>query len=280
MARTRTALMALTEALIADAERAVRGTGFVVTKKLVAGKLTRQDEILLIEKLVARGLERTARGVRAPLAEQVLKALEATQSASLAALAKRVSGATLAEIKREAFRLVESGKLSLVAGPRGDEFVAAGANVLDSHELGALRDASKTLAKLVTGLRARKGTPPKTLARAELSALLEPLLTIAAATTAGATLTPSRLLETLDNLAPARGRSVFIPDVIRTLGADGEPLRAQAHEALFELARAGRVELRPESGVNSLPDTDRALCPSDAAGTIISYARVIDGAVA
>jgi hypothetical protein len=280
MAKTRTTPMALSEALVADAEAAVRRTGFVVTKKLVTGKLARRDEILLVEKLVARGLERTPRGVRAPLADQVLKALDETRGASLPALAKRVSGATQAEIKREAIRLVDSGALSLVAGARGDQFMHAGAHVLASHELEALRDASKSLAKLVTRLRARKGMPQKTLERAELSALLEGLLAIGVTSKAGARLTPSRLLAALDDLAAARGRSVFIPDVIRTLGADGEPLRAQAHEALFELARAGRVELRPESGVNSLPDQDRALCPSDAAGTLISYARVIDGAEA
>src|SRR5688572_26339431 len=79
MAKTRATPMALTDALVADAEAAVRSTGFVVTKKLITGKLARQDEILLVEKLVARGLERTARGVRAPLADQVLEAFDEMQ---------------------------------------------------------------------------------------------------------------------------------------------------------------------------------------------------------
>ena len=275
MPRARAPQLELTDSLVAAAEAAVHAARFVPTKKLVTGKLSRHDEVLLIEKLVARGLERTPRGVRVALADQVLSVMPAAGRSSFASLASQVAGATRTEVKREAIRQVEAGRLALVPAIRGEELVRAGAHLLAPDDLDALRDTSKALAKLVTKLRPRKGAPPKTLERAELRALLAPLIAAATSVSDGPSLSRERVLSALSNLARERGRSVFIPDVLRELGADRQQLWRQAHEVLFELARSGRIELRPESGVGNLSATDRALCPSGADGLVISYARVV-----
>ncbi len=249
----------------------VRAERFVPTKQLVRGKLSRHDEALLFEKLALRGLERTPKGVRTPLAEQIASSIDATTPVPLAALAKRVRGATAAEVKRTLYELVAAGELSLLAGARTDEVTRPGSHVLAPAELDALRDLAKLLPKLVARARPRKGLPAKTLRRAEARAVLEPLIALSSSPAAPA----GEVLETLAALERARGRSVFVPDLVRALGAAESP--AGAHRALLALAHAGKVELRPESGVGNLSAADRALCPSDAQGTLISYARVLAG---
>lgn len=275
MAKKSQPAVALTDALVSDVGSRVRAERFVPTKKLVRGKLSRHDELLLLEKLALCGLERTPKGVRTQLAEQIAASVDGTTPVALALLAKRVRGATAAEVKRAAFELVLAGKLALVAGARSDSVALPGPHLLAPAELEALRDSAKLLSKLVARARARKGIPPKTLSRTEARALFEPIAGIFAPTPPAGDLPTGQVLETLAALERSRGRSVFVPDLVRALGAAEAP--AGAHTALLDLAHAGRVELRPESGVGNLTAADRALCPSDAQGTLISYARVIGG---
>ncbi len=268
----------LTEALVSEVEARVRAARFVANRQLVGRMLSRHDELLLIEKLVTRGLERTPKGLRAPLADQVAAAVAGTSPIPLSALPKCVSGSTAAEVKRTALQLVDAGSLALVAGSRVDAITVKGAHLLDPDEVAAIRDLSKRLTKLVARLRSRKGTPSKTLARSEAQTLFGPVLEMLAAPNAAAGIATARVLETLAELERSRGRSVFVPDLVRALGTTQAP--APAHQALLALARAGRVELRPESGVGALSPADRALCPADAQGLVISYARVISGETA
>ncbi|GMV15998.1 MAG: hypothetical protein KJ015_23380 [Myxococcales bacterium] len=271
MAKKSEPAVPLTDRLVSEVESMVRAERFVPTKQLVRGKLSRHDEALLFEKLALRGLERTPKGVRTPLAGQIASSIDATTPVPLAALAKRVRGATAAEVKRTLYELVRAGELSLLAGASTDEVTRPGSHVLAPAELDALRDLAKLLPKLVARARPRKGLPAKTLRRAEARAVLEPLISLSSSPAAPA----GEVLETLAALERARGRSVFVPDLVRALGAAESP--AGAHRALLALAHAGKVELRPESGVGNLSAADRALCPSDAQGTLISYARVLAG---
>jgi len=283
MPRQRATGIELTDALVEDAAARVRAARFVPKAKLVPGKLSRADEVVLIERLAARGLERTARGVRVAVAEQVRGAIGAAERLTLPELAARVVGATRAEIRRAAMGLVGAGELVLLPATRGDAFAKPGPHVLSPGELETARDVAQALAKLIARVKARRGSPPRTLERAELRALVAPLAELAelaepaGAGAGGSETTTSRVLAKLTELGRERGRSVFIPDVLRALHADRDGERQIAHAALLELARAGRVELRPESGVGNLSEQDRALCPSGADGLVISYARVVAG---
>lgn len=282
MVRSKVALLVLSDGLVNAAESSVRSERFVPTKKLVSGKLARQDELVLIEKLVQRGLEHTPRGLRVALSEQLLAAFGGTERVALTELAKRVSGATATEVKRAALRFVEAGELVLVSAGRSDEVTRAGPHVLQAAELDAIRDLAKALTKLVSRVKPKKSVPQRTLAREELAPLLGSLVGLTAkqhapsvASERGVVSTHG-VLEALAELGRLRGRSVFIPDLARALGPGASPEELRA--ALFDLARSGRVELRPESGVGNLSAEDAALCPRDSSGTIISYARVIGGA--
>ena len=64
-----------------------------------------------------------------------------------------------------------------------------------------------------------------------------------------------------------------VPAVTRAL-ADRLPDQA-VRAALLAAAAAGRLELRPESGVGLLAPADAALCPRGADGWPLSWAREI-----
>lgn len=268
MATRKATTALLTDAIVAEAEARVRAEGFVAARQLVSVKLSRSDQLMLIEKLAVRGLERTPRGMRVPVVDQVMATVD-DEPAPLKTLSKRLRGANVAETKRAALALAGAADLALVSTTAGDAVTRPGRHVLGPAELDAMRDAAKLLAKLGTRVRARKGAPPKTLARKELRAALAALLALVGDADHDAV----DVLECLGELQRARGRSVFIPDLVRALGLQGQP--EAAHEKLLALAREGHVELRPESGVGNLSGADRALCPSDARGAVISYARVI-----
>jgi hypothetical protein len=275
MARSKVALLALSDDLVNAAESKVRSERFVKTKQLIPGRLARPDELVLIETLVRRGLERTPSGIRVALSEQLAAAIHEGERVALTQLRKRVAGATATEVKRTVHRLVSAGELALVSAGRTDEVTRAGPHVLTGPELVAIGELARALAKLGARVKPKKNTPDRTLLREEVSRLLDPFLAVLAHAPRPSPVSPRGVLEALGALGRPSGRSVFIPSLARALGpgATAEALRA----VLFELARSGRVELRPESGVGNLSAEDAALCPRDASGTIISYARVIGG---
>jgi hypothetical protein len=84
----------------------------------------------------------------------------------------------------------------------------------------------------------------------------------------------SSLLDTLRRSADESGVSA-VADAARLLDP---PLEApQLATALRELAARGAVELRIASQPHLLTAEDRALCPTDPAGRVLAYARVLGG---
>jgi hypothetical protein len=73
------------------------------------------------------------------------------------------------------------------------------------------------------------------------------------------------------HIRPAVGLS-FVPDAVRALAAHGV---AAVQTALIDAARAGRIELQPESGLNRLSQAELDLCPPGPQGTRLSWARLL-----
>lgn len=62
----------------------------------------------------------------------------------------------------------------------------------------------------------------------------------------------------------------FVPTLVRALDGDV----AHIHEWLLDGARAGRWELRPESGMGRLSSEETAQCPKNSDGTVLSWVRL------
>ncbi len=67
---------------------------------------------------------------------------------------------------------------------------------------------------------------------------------------------------------------VWVPDLVRALN-QRFPAIEWSHQWLFREMRAGKIELRPEGGMNRLSANDRALCPLDADSVPLSHVLVV-----
>jgi hypothetical protein len=267
-ARKAVLLDELPEGSAARAEQAVRSSGAVALAALVRGavgtKLSRRGEAALIEALERRGLERTAKGFRLPLADQLRGAVAQAGEVALKGAKRAVAGASSdAEVKRVALELVRRGELVLAVTEQGELVAQAGQRWLSREELGELGRALERLAKLVKKARAKK-------ASLERKFVAETLAAIGAA---GAD-RDGLVLGALADLAAARGRSVFVPElVLRVRQSAPASTPAEVHAVLLAAAERGEIELRPESGVGLLSEQEQALCVRARDGTLLSYVR-------
>jgi hypothetical protein len=212
-----------------------------------------------VARLAAAGLEPTAKGgVRAPLRDQLVDALRARGTVAVGALGKVVAGATGAEAKKVALALVGEATLRLVRRGKVDVVAAPDAAVLDDAELRSLARATKALAaQCDNAIKAR--ALGKTLLRDDVRELLLDVVVRASASPPPQRDVAADALDALKRSTRADLGLAFVPDVVRAL-APAHSVHA-IHAALLALARAGRVELRPESGLGRLGAEDRALCP-------------------
>lgn len=82
------------------------------------------------------------------------------------------------------------------------------------------------------------------------------------------------LLEVLSAHEGAGGMLMNVPGAVGDLRAEGWPL-SRIHSLLLGAARAGIIELQPESGLDRLSDAEMALCPPGPHGTRLSWARFL-----
>ena len=268
-----------------EVERAARQSGAVALRTLrpAQGKLTRRAEGLLFDALARRGLERTARALRVPLRDQLAALLAAGEPIATASLRKQLKGVVnAAELTLVVADQVRAGRAALVMRGGKEHIAAPSAALLSRDEVAQVATLARALSRLAASARpagaARKAgarsRAPRTLLRAELLALLDPLHRAAA----GDDRPDGDPLALV--MAAARGQTnpttglAFVPEVARALGGrlEGDALRA----ALVRAARSGMVELRPESGIELLSPSDAAACPRGPDGSPLSWMRVLD----
>jgi hypothetical protein len=253
----------------------VRNENGVTLRALRLGKLSARAHAQLLSVLGRSNLEHTGMSIRVPLRDQVRAAVDRAGAAGMPtkALAREVKGArSAAELGLVVRELIADGKLVVVAQGREQRAAAPGPRWLREGELSALGEVAQALAGLAKATRPAKGKPRPTLDR---SVLQEPLRVLQALAGRSDDVSVRAALRVALELAPAHAGLVRVPDVVRALEPDHE--RATVLDALDEMARAGTLELRPESAIARLPEEDRARCPVGPDGTPLSYARLVTG---
>ena len=260
------------EALARD--KALNGAG------LARAGVPRAQHPELLALLDLEGFERTKTGVRVPLRTQIKAALEERQVLSFAELAK-VIRASQKESKAIAAGLVSEGHARIVLRGKIEALAAASAPALSAEDLAALARSCRQLAALAAKA-VKRGN--RTLLRADVrEQLLDFVLQgrpheARAVVPDGAAVPKSLRDATVAELARHVRASVglsFVPDAVRALSARGVP---EIHAALIEAARAGLIELQPDSGLDRLSQEETALCPEGPQGTRLSWARLLGGA--
>ena len=220
----------LGDTAVATAERRVRAEGAVLISKLLGRRATKSTQARLVEALERCGLERGVRHVRIPLADQLSLLLEAEGELPLKGLKRRIAGATSeAEVRKEAFGLVTSRKALLTCRGGVDILFSDGAPILTPEELEQFRRALERARKTLSALKGRKGQPRRVLSRHDAETLVKDLLPASA----GEIPSFAELLAAIQALETPSERSVFLPDLVRSMG--GRIKVQEAHRLLGEL---------------------------------------------
>lgn len=250
------------EQAVATFAAAVREAGALPSTALSrhgVKKAARPEALALLANL---GLEITATRVRVPLAEQLLAHVSPGRAVAVRALCRAVAGATAKEVQAGLAKLAGEGRLTLAV--RSVELVATrDVAALAPAELRALEKGVATLAKALAIARRKSAT----LLRADVEQALGLSLPLAA------TVTAEKVFAAVARLRESSGLT-FVPALIRALG--GSIAREAVHAELLAGARAGVFELRPESGLGRLTETELADCVAGPQGSRLSWVRNLE----
>ena len=256
------------------AER-LRADRFLNASALSQAGLPKAQQGEAIERLVREGFERSGKaGVRVALRDQLRELVASRGNVPLKGLSRATAGATQKEAKAAAESLVREGTVLLAVRGKAESVVSKSTPVLSRTELQMLLHACKQLQKQSGA--ALRATIPRTLLRDDVRALLLDLVSNRSAPQPRA---PPLMDAVIDELTRAVRGSVglaFVPDAVRALTATHSAPTVQ--EALLQAARAGRIELQPESGVGRLTAEELSLCPPGPEGTRLSWARILGAA--
>jgi hypothetical protein len=226
----------------------------------------------LIAELPTRGLERTAKLVRVPLAEQLGALLAEGERIPLKLVSKRIKGATGPELKAALAAQIKAGGAHVVVRGKNEVLVGGSERIVGRDGLVQLVSLQKALTELAKKVSA-KGEP-RTVLIEDLEQILDGVLGLIEQKKPSEDSAPA-LGEALQRLARAQHGLVSIPALVRALPT----MSTEAvHAFLISEENAGNVELRAETSVGTLLSTaDRALCLQSSSGDLLSYALLIHG---
>jgi hypothetical protein len=258
----------------------VRAEKAIPRKKALALKLSPRGEVMLRDALAQRDLDAGKKYFRVPLARQLQQTLEAQGSIALSALKKAVVGLEAgSELKDLVGDLLRQKQARLVLEQGKPTLVRFSTPVLTLQALTDALSASEALVKLLrAGKAGARKSPALGLPVAEVRARLDAATALlgapalASAPSGSPPAPATALYQKLEALSSPDRPLVFIPALIDALEPAGPERVVQL---LLEAHREGRVELRPDSGVNLLSAAQLAQCPRGPAGTPLSYVRLI-----
>jgi hypothetical protein len=259
--------------IIDEAERRVRENRALPFARVTSAKLSPSGRDELLEQLVKRGLERTTKGLRVPLAMQIETLVNNGARMARKDVGKRVKGATKAEIDNTLAKLIRDKRIHLVVRTQTEVLISANEVVLGLTEVQQLAKAISVLAKTVKKVQA-KGLP-KTILREDLDAVLgsSVLMSKVGAPNMNDEDAERLVVDALRQLENPNIKLVRIADLVRTL--ESQVPKHEVHRVLSKAFDRGTIELRPDGGSEFLKAEDAALCIPGPRGTIFSYARRI-----
>jgi hypothetical protein len=259
--------------IIAEAELRIRASQTLPFARITPVKLSTQARDELLTQLVKRGLERTAKGFRVPLAAQIETLVSNGARIPRKDVAKRVKGATKTEIDATLTKLIREGRIHLVVRTQMEVLVGANEVVLGLTEMQQFAKVITNLTKTIKKIQTRG--LPKTLLREDLDAVFGssvPMPKFGAPNISDEN-AEQLVVDALRQLESPNIKLVRIADLVRTL--ESQIPKREVHRALSKAFEGGTIELRPDGGSEFLKPEDAVLCIPGPRGTIFSYARRI-----
>jgi hypothetical protein len=266
--------------MLGDAEAHIRANKTLPFARITSVKLTPAARDELVKQLVLRGLERTPKLLRVPLATQIESLVSHGARVARKDLGKRVKGATKTELDTTLAKLMREKRVHLVVRTQTEILVGPDEQVLGLTEMHQLTKVITLLAKTVKKVQA-KGLP-KTLLREDLEAVMgssvpkpKPTLpnfdVVDVVDVVNVEQAETLVVETLRQLEEPNIKLVRIADLVRRL-APRLP-KNEVHRVLSKAFELGTIELRPDGGTEFLKPEDAVLCIPGPRGTVFSYAR-------
>jgi len=285
---------------VAVIAKLVAAEGAVPKTALAKHGIPRAHAADALEQLTASGLEVAGKFVRMPIEKQLADQLAKTGTLPLRSLDSYVQGASKRDATLGAGELVAAKRARFIV--RSTELLLASLDTpaLDDRDLARLESATARLAAAVKLARRKGGT----LLRSDVEEALRgftpapapaPKPATAPATESGAahaskaaSAAPAATSATPPAPRPTVLRDIrasieehressgltWVPKLVRALG--GIAARDAVHAELLRGARAGDLELRPESGMGRLSEEDAALCLAGPQGSRLSWVRRIE----
>lgn len=236
-----------------------------ILRTQVTQRSSRTQVLDVFDALVRAGLEVSGRFVRRPLEAQILERLDGGP-VPLRGLDKVVRGATGRETAQTATSLVDRNRARFVV--RGKDLLIArpDAPVLDAHARQRLKAAVRALGASLALADKKRAC----LLQSDVDDALKPFVGSPAPLASAAIHDVASLVD-----AHREGSGLTsVPKLVRLLG--GLSARDALHAELLRGARAGRFELRPESGMGRLSVEDASFCIPGPQGSRLSWVRRIE----
>jgi hypothetical protein len=229
----------------------------------------------LLATLLAEGYEHAATWLRVPLRQQLATALKHGAVLSEKALKMHVRGATAKEFTALRAEALQRGDAFLVYRGKAVALAGKDAMVLDKDSLRGVRQA---LTELTVGLTMLVKAKNATLLAGDVAEALAAAQAVVGKASAAISTGGSAMTAVLESVAAAREPSglAFVPKVVARL--TGELSVEEARAALLKAAELELLELRPEGGLARLNTAELAACLPGPNGTVLSWARLRQGA--
>lgn len=262
------------DALMPLLSQAVREHGAINITHLTKLGVPKVQHQAAVARLKDEGFEATAKVIRQPIRQQLLRCLEERGLLPLKGLEKLVFGSTAREVLAIAGELAKNGQAYRVLRTRADWIVSKGTDVLSDDEVEALHGAvSNWAAQTKKARSARQQTV--TFWRDDVRAFVEDLLPMSKMGQGAAPADSLRLLRAIqENLDPAIGLA-FVPQVVAATQLSVQ----RAHRLLVDLAHRGQIELRPDAGTVRFSDSELSAAPPGPDGSRLLWTRLVEGVI-
>ncbi len=260
------------DSLVPVLTRAVLERGAISIAQLSKLGVPKPQHEAALLRLRNEGFEFTGKGVRLPIRQQLLRRLEERSQLPLKGLEKLVIGCTAKEVLSVVDEFVKGGIVHRILRTKADWIVTAGTDVLSADEVGSLKRLVADWATRIKKVTAARKTPI-TFWRSDVKALIEELALMKNGPNGAADMDERdshKLVELISNqLDPSVGLA-FVPAVIEK----SRLAIGRAHSLLLELARGGKIELRPDSGTVRFTQAELQTAPAGPDGSRLLWARI------
>jgi hypothetical protein len=264
------------ESAAGSVESKLRQSKFVKTSEFAKLGVPKAQHADVLSRLVAKGFEQTKTGIRAALSQQLMRVVDERKQVPCKGLEKLLRGATGTEVKALVGPVVQQGRLCRLLRGKAEWLASPDTDTLTLEELRVVQRVTTSLAaaskKVLANQKSKLAFWRSDLE--ELSAELDAIRKLRKSVHGPDFASESqRILAALVEAVDSHLELAYVPAAIRKsgLGIDA------AQRALLDLAHAGVVELRADSGSARFTEEDLRLAPPGPDSSRLLWARLREG---